>query len=254
MSGSRLRKSDSPSGLKPPQTLVDRFTDQDLLLLGDVGSLELADVAWELLYYKEPELYEKLVAAEALHPGIVEWLPSRVGSAVEIGAGTGRLTVSLSQRCESLTAIEPSPAARNLLAEKLQRESIDNVTVLDGRFDAVPVEDDSADLVVACSSFTSHPSHGGDAGLAEMRRVASEEALIAIVCPTDIEWLAERGFQHIEFEGERFAEYETVEDALEIARIFYPWAVETIEQQQLTRVSYEVLQIKAPNELCWTRT
>ena len=36
-------------------------------------------LAWELLYRVEPELYERLTAGERLHPGILDWLPRRVG-------------------------------------------------------------------------------------------------------------------------------------------------------------------------------
>ena len=32
-------------------------------------------LAWELLYRLEPELYERLVSAERLHPGVLGWLP-----------------------------------------------------------------------------------------------------------------------------------------------------------------------------------
>jgi SAM-dependent methyltransferase len=253
MSGPSLRRSGSPAGLAPPQTLIDRFTDEDLKLMGADGSWDINDVAWELLYRKEPALYHRLVSAEALNPLMIDWLPTDVGRGIEIGAGTGRLTVPLSQRCQSLLAIEPAPAARELLRDELGRASASNVEVLDGSFDALPAGDSDADLVVACSSFTPHPTHGGENGLAEMKRVARQGGLIVIVCPTDVGWLKERGFFHIQFEGEMFAEYASVEEALEIARIFYPWAVQTIEDQRLERVGYNVLRIKPPNDLCWKR-
>ena len=35
-------------------------------------------LAWELLYRLEPELYDRLAAAEHLHPGVVAWLPHDV--------------------------------------------------------------------------------------------------------------------------------------------------------------------------------
>ncbi len=34
-------------------------------------------LAWELLYRLEPELYDRLVSAERLHPGVLGWLPDQ---------------------------------------------------------------------------------------------------------------------------------------------------------------------------------
>jgi hypothetical protein len=59
-------------------------------------------LAWELLYRLEPELYERLVAAERLHPGVLAWLPHDVERIVEVAAGTGRLTLELVARARGL--------------------------------------------------------------------------------------------------------------------------------------------------------
>ena len=77
------------------------------------------DLAWELLYRLEPDLYERLVAAEPLHPGILDWLPPHVPRIIEVGAGTGRLTLDLVGRCDQLTAIEPARPLRERLRSNL---------------------------------------------------------------------------------------------------------------------------------------
>ena len=46
-------------------------------------------LAWELLYRLEPELYDRLVSAERLHPGVLGWLPRDVERIVEVGCGHG---------------------------------------------------------------------------------------------------------------------------------------------------------------------
>ncbi len=68
-------------------------------------------LAWELLYRLEPELYERLVAAERLHPAVVAWLPSETERTVEVGAGTGRLTLESIKLAREVLAIEPADAA-----------------------------------------------------------------------------------------------------------------------------------------------
>ena len=55
-------------------------------------------LAWELLYRLEPDLYDRLATAEHLHPGVVRWLPETAERIVEVGAGTGRLTLELLDR------------------------------------------------------------------------------------------------------------------------------------------------------------
>jgi hypothetical protein len=45
-------------------------------------------LAWQLMYRVEPDLYGRLVAGEAIHPAILDWLP-QVKCAVEVGAGLG---------------------------------------------------------------------------------------------------------------------------------------------------------------------
>src|SRR5919108_3213753 len=65
-------------------------------------------LAWQLLYRLEPELYDRLVSGERLHPGVLDWLPHSVDRIVEVGAGTGRLTLELVDRARQIVAIEPA--------------------------------------------------------------------------------------------------------------------------------------------------
>src|SRR6266513_2680442 len=78
-------------------------------------------VAWELLYRLEPELYDRLVSAERLHPGVLGWLPRDVERIVEVGAGAGRLTLELIDRAREVVAVEPAAPLRRLLNGKLSR-------------------------------------------------------------------------------------------------------------------------------------
>src|SRR6266540_2867363 len=133
------------------------------------GSDPQTDVslAWELLYRLEPELYDRLVSAERLHPGVLGWLPQDVDRIVEVAAGTGRLTLELVRRGREILAIEPAGPLREILNQKLARADQGyRAQVSHGFFDDLPVTDACADLVVACSALTPAPEHGGEAGLA----------------------------------------------------------------------------------------
>ena len=84
--------------------------DEARLFAPDGGGDPRADVtlAWELLYRLEPELYDRLASAERLHPGIVGWLPRSADRIVEVGAGSGRLTLELIDRGREVVAVEPT--------------------------------------------------------------------------------------------------------------------------------------------------
>ena len=113
---------------------------------------------------------------ETFRPGppldAVRWLfPHAVGTVVDIGAGTGALSRLLTHVASHVIAVEPDPEMRRVLAA-----SVPEVVVLDGRGEAVPVADGSADGVVACSSW-----HWVDPvqGLREAARVLRTGGLMA---------------------------------------------------------------------------
>src|SRR5579864_7418783 len=88
-------------------------------------------LSFELLYRLEPDLYDRLAAAERIHPAVLDWLP-RVDRAVEIGAGTGRLTTHLLTRCANLVAVEPAGAMRARLRAAIDPEASGRIDIIDG--------------------------------------------------------------------------------------------------------------------------
>jgi len=243
--------------------LVSRYTAADLGVLtrDEVGRFApggegdpAADItlAWELLYRLEPELYDRLVSAERLHPGVLEWLPHHADRIVEVGAGAGRLTLELIGRAREVVAIEPATPLRQILTRKLRKtDHGDRARVIPGFFDALPVVSGCADLVVACSAFTPAPGHGGEAGLAEMERVCRPGGVVAIVWPNHLRWLAAHGYEYICFAGPMAVEFASHQEAVEMARIFYPGAAAEVRRRGQRRVPYDVLGINPPRDLAF---
>jgi SAM-dependent methyltransferase len=217
-----------------------------------------ASLAWELLYRIEPELYERLVAAEHLHPGIIEWLPPHVPRIIEVGAGTGRLTVELVARCDQLTAVEPAAPLRDRLRLKLAALPSPSgggqgggVQIISGFFEALAFPDQSAELVIACSALTPEPAHGGDRGLAEMERVCAAGGMVVIVWPNHSEWLASRGYRYLSFPGPMTMDFASPAEAVELATIFYPQAAAEIRARGERRVPYDLLGVNPPRDLAY---
>jgi SAM-dependent methyltransferase len=209
-------------------------------------------LAWELLYRREPELYDRLISAERLHPAVLRWLPEGVDCVVEVGAGTGRLTLELLHRARELVAIEPAAPLREILTRKLARADPGHrARVTDGFFDDLPSSDNWADLVVSCSAFTPEAGHGGDAGLAEMERVCKPGGCVAIVWPNNVRWLAARGYRYVSFAGEMFVEFASREQAVELTEIFYPGAAAEVLRGGWRRVPFDTLGINPPRDIAF---
>ena len=88
------------------------------------------------------EAVDTLVELSRVRPG---------GDVLEIGAGTGKLTVPLAERGFAITAIEPGPRMADLLARRVRRWP--SVRIVRSTFEEGEVEAGSFDLVAAATSF-----------------------------------------------------------------------------------------------------
>jgi SAM-dependent methyltransferase len=209
-------------------------------------------LAWELLYRLEPELYDRLATAERLHPGVIGWLPPAADRIVEVGAGTGRLTLHLIDRGQEVVAVEPVAPFRQILRRKLAAADHGyRARVTHGFFDDLPVASGCADLVVACSALTPAPGHGGGAGLAEMERACRPGGRVAIIWPNNLDWLAAHGYEYVSFAGPMTVDFASCREAVGLAEIFYPHAIPEIRRRGSPRVPYEVLGINPPRDVAF---
>ena len=106
--------------------------------------------------------------------GAVDWiLPGRVHTVVDLGAGTGALTRQLVDSADEVIAVEPDERMRAVLAEQ-----VPGVRALEGRGEALPLPDASADALLASSSW-----HWVDPvpGLLEVGRVLVPGGVLGVI-------------------------------------------------------------------------
>jgi SAM-dependent methyltransferase len=247
----------------PARALPGRYTAADLAAFtrdeasrfdpgGDGDPQTDMVLAWELLYRLEPELYDRLARAERLHPEVLGWLPHGVDRIAEVGAGSGRLTLELIERGREVVAVEPALPLRQLLRRKLTAaDHGDRARVIHGFFDELPLPDDFADLVTACSAFTPASGHGGEAGLSELERVCQPGGCVAIIWPNNLDWLAARGYRYVSFAGPMYVEFASPGEAAELAGIFFPHAVEEVRRRGQRQVPFDMLGINPPRDLAF---
>jgi len=142
---------------------------------------------WTLVYHLEPERWDELARFEPIHPSLIDALPSRVDVALDIAAGSGRLTAQLVSRAKKTIAVEPSAGLLAILTRR-----IPEVQPVAGWAEALPIEAGRSQLTVACAAFGPDP-----AILAELRRVTARGGLIALVSPENPEWFEANGWRRM---------------------------------------------------------
>lgn len=217
---------------------------------------------WELTYWKMPGLYEELTEGEKLHPGIFQQLEPYLRDKIvlDIGAGSGRATFEcLRYGARLVYAVEPSPGLLRILEQKLaQQPFASRVVVRQGDFSHIPLEDSSVDIALSCSAFTAESEQGGEAGLAEMRRVTKRGGRVALIWPRreDYDWLAEHAFSHVVFpvRHEMLVHFRSLHSAIRCARLFYGRnraVVRYILKRRRPVVPFSVLGLNPPSNYCW---
>jgi ubiquinone/menaquinone biosynthesis C-methylase UbiE len=209
-------------------------------------------------------LYEELIEGEQLHPGIFQQLEPEIYNKVvlDAGAGSGRATFEcLKYGARKVYAIEPSPGLLYILQHKIvcHAES-SRVIPLQGRFDELPLADDSVDTALSCSAFTSDPAQGGERGLAEFKRVIKPGGKIVIIWPRtqDHDWLAERGFHYVTLpvHEEMRIHFRTLQSALRCAQRFNAQnrnLIEYLLRERKPEIPYSILGLNPPRDYCWLK-
>jgi len=155
---------------------------------GDPAAAErvLRAMFWPLVYHLEPGRWDALAEAEPISDALLVALP-RVGRALDVGAGSGRLTGHLAATCETVVAAEPSLELLRILGGRMP-----GVHRIAAWADALPLADGWSQLTTACGAFGPEP-----AILHELVRVTARGGVIALINPEDGAWFERHGWERI---------------------------------------------------------
>ena len=197
------------------------------------------------IYQSDADRYEALVSREDYQGNIIKTLEEIVIldglDILDLGAGTGRLTLMLAPRARSIRAFDMSGEMLRVCRERLIASELSNwdVDVADHR--QLPITNNSADLVISGWSvaylYVWHPETWKvelEKWLGEMKRVLRRGSFIVLFeslgtgneSPIQLEhlkeyypWLDEAGFQNKWIRTDY--QFESVHEAEELSRFFF---------------------------------
>ncbi len=143
------------------------------------------------VYRDHAAAYDELVAAEDVDNNLGAWLAQRVNGstqAIDIGAGTGRVTRALLELGATVRASDREAAMIDVARQRLSDYPAERLTLGVADAGSLPYSDGSADFVIAGWVYGHFRSWMPDdwrdavgAALSEMRRVAAAGATLVII-------------------------------------------------------------------------
>jgi len=114
------------------------------------------DLLWEIadliVYNKYPQIYNANIEFvwdinEIISPHL---LKNKI--VIDAGAGPGKLSFLLSQFAETVFAMDPVRGFRQFIKEKANNEKINNIFVLDGFLDSIPLPENAVDYLITSNA------------------------------------------------------------------------------------------------------
>jgi ubiquinone/menaquinone biosynthesis C-methylase UbiE len=142
----------------PISGFIDSLLSQRRLIESQDSISEASqELLWEIadliIYNKHPEVYDER-SRHAWEINDITSVTSLEGkTVVDAGAGTGRLAFLAAPFAQTVYAVEPVTGMRRFMKEKAARENINNLYVMDGFLESIPLPDSMVDLLMTSNAI-----------------------------------------------------------------------------------------------------
>jgi len=106
-----------------------------------------------LVYVVAPEMYDRLDFLNWDSQELREVADFQGRRVIDLGAGTGRLTLVAAEEAAEVFAVEPVASLREYLKEKAEERGYSNIYVVDGLIEAIPFPGNFADIIMGGHVF-----------------------------------------------------------------------------------------------------
>lgn len=194
----------APESTERVKKLVDTIPknlSQDEIRKSEIKFLDMID---SFIVY----LYPEVMNANCSY--IRDWDKERLLSIIDftdkivldVGSGTGRLAFAAATKAKKVYASEPVDRLREFMRDKIAKEKITNVVVLDGTIETIPFEDNTFDIVMsACVVGLDYEKE-----IANLERVAKNGGYI-IDCMGEEDRKREKPNEHLLNAGFQWTHY-----------------------------------------------
>ncbi len=111
---------------------------------------EIADL---IIYNKSPERFDAQAPIKWEVDEIIA-LTSLEGKVVaDVGAGSGRIAFLVAPFVQTVFAVEPISSFRSFMKEKAAQNGVENLFVMDGTLDSIPLPDHSLDVLITSNAI-----------------------------------------------------------------------------------------------------
>lgn len=128
---------------------------------------------------------------------------------IDVGAGPGKLTLSVAELAASVFAVEPVENLRSYLKTKAAKQNIKNVFAVDGLITDIPFPDHFADIVMLGHVFGDQP----ETEYEELKRVTKPGGMI-LLCPGSNDSDENQSHQFLTAHGFEWARFEEPQEGL----------------------------------------
>lgn len=111
---------------------------------------EIADL---IIYNKHPEQFDAQAPIK-WEIGEISAITSLEGKVVaDVGAGAGRIAFMVAPVVQTIYAVEPLASFRSYMKEKVEKNGVENLLIMDGTLNSIPLPDGSLDVLITSNAI-----------------------------------------------------------------------------------------------------